>query len=59
VATACPLRGRPQALCLSCFLLGTLAWERLARTALEDVIAADAIRQTRRHYAALLPDAKE
>jgi hypothetical protein len=41
------------------FLLGTLTWERLVRTALEDVIAVGAIQQIRRHYAALLPGAKE
>jgi len=37
------------------FLLGTFTWERLVRTALEDVIAVGAMQWIRRYYATLLP----
>jgi hypothetical protein len=40
------------------FLLGTFNWERLVRTALEDVIAVGAMQRIRGYYAALLPGAE-
>jgi hypothetical protein len=39
------------------FLLGTLTWERLVQTALEDVIAVGATQRIRGYYATLLPGA--